>query len=117
MDFKGYLIGKIEDNEHRQEIMKECVQRDSNELEKMKEEHIILEALLKETESADQITDDNGKASESQQEELSIDMSPKGFNAFIKTWVRAHLEDERLCPGYVERMFNTAIDIYKRKAT
>lgn len=117
MDFKRYLISKIEDNEGSQEFHVALMERETKELAKLKEEHAILEALLKETESVSKMTADNEKASEPRQEELGIDMSPKEFDAFMKAWVMAHLKDERLCPGYVERIFNTAIDTYKRKAT
>ena len=78
----------------------------SNYAEKIyqKAQHVSddLEKLLKES-------------TEPRQEKTAADMSPREFNEFIKTWVRAHLEDERLSPGYVERIFSAAIEIYKRK--
>lgn len=42
------------------------------------------------------------------------DMSPQEFSAFIKNWIERHLQDDHLCIGQVERMFNAPIEIYKK---
>lgn len=98
--YKNLLNNKINENEFSLKLHKECMQREKKEVERLEAEHTALKGLLQ------AIGDD---------EKVAVDMSPRQFREFIETWMRAHLEDERLCPGYVERIFSAAIDIYKQK--
>lgn len=126
MDYRAYLISRIKENENSQDLHEAFLQREIKDLAELKEERAVLEGLMQvigDGEKArnpigDQfMTESLRKSIEPQQEKVAADMSPKEFSAFIRAWVRAHLEDERLCPGYVEQIFSAAINIYKRKIT
>lgn len=47
--------------------------------------------------------------------EIFLNMSVYEFSRFIKNWIRGHLEDDSLCVGQVERMFQTPVSIYKQQ--
>lgn len=115
MDYRAYLANKIKANEDAQDLHEAFLQREIKDLAELKEEHAVLEGLMQVIGDGEKAWNPIRESTEPQQEKVAVDMSPKGFSAFIKTWVMVHLGDERLCPGYVERIFGAAIDIYKQK--
>lgn len=47
--------------------------------------------------------------------EKLLNMDAHAFSRFIKNWTRWHLEDDDLCEGQVERIFQTPVSIYRQR--